>query len=187
MRAVLWIGGLVLLGVVIFIVSPSFTVQQSGSATLVAVNGSDIKGTATLSPLQGGQATMIDVQVQHLEPNSTYALSIHSGSCYGTLLTALQPATTDSTGSGASSTTLSAQIQSSWFIVLHNGDSTRDAVLACGQVVVSAVVTGTEPPIINPNNTPIINLTPTEIPPGSATPITPGQFPNTGGGPPQQP
>ncbi|HEY7350137.1 MAG TPA: hypothetical protein VH599_17595 [Ktedonobacterales bacterium] len=179
MRAILWIGGIVIVGAVVFVVIPAFTVQNAGAATLVAIKGGDIKGTATLSPVQGGQATMIDVQVERLEPNTTYALSIRSGSCFGSILTALQPAVTDISGNGSSSTTLSAQIQTSWFIILHNGSSTRNAVLACGQVVVNAVVTGTTPPLINPDTTPIMNLTP--------TPGPPGQFPNTGGGPPQQP
>lgn len=168
MRAILWIGGLVIVGVIVFIAVPSFNVQNAGSATLVAVNGSTTFGTATLTPVQGGQATQIDVQVQQLVPLTTYALSIHSGSCFGELLTALQPVVTDGSGSGTSSTTLSAQAQSSWFIVLHNGNSTRNAVLACGQVVLNAVVITVTPQPIN-------------------TPNIPGQFPNTGGGPPQQP
>jgi hypothetical protein len=171
MRAVLWVGGIVIFGVVIFMVVPSFNVQNSGSATLVQINSTTVLGTATLSPTQRGQATLIDVQVQHLIPMSTYALSIHADSCYGALLTALQPAITDSNGSGFSSTTLSAQIQSTWFIVLHNGDSTRNAELACGQVIISPVITGSTP---TPNATPIIIY-----------PTIPGQFPNTGGGPPQ--
>ncbi len=176
MRAVLWIGGFVIIGVVIIIAAPSFTVQNSGTATLVAIRSGDVKGTATLTPLQGGQATMIDVQLQRLPPRTTYALSIHAGSCFGTLLAALMPVYTDSSGSGSSSTTLSAQVQSSWFIVLHKGSTTRDAVLACGQVVINPVITPTQPPVINPNTTPV-----------NVTPSAPGQFPNTGGGPPQQP
>jgi hypothetical protein len=172
MRAVLWVGGIVIFGVIIFMVVPGLNVQESGSATLVQVSSTNVLGTATLSPTQRGQATLIDVQVQHLVPMSNYALSIHAGSCYGALLTALQPAITDSTGSGSSSTVLSAQIQSTWFIVLHTGSSTRDDVLACGQVIISPVVTNPTP---NPYETPIIY------------PTMPGQFPNTGGGPPQQP
>ncbi len=186
MRAVLMLGALVVIGGVIFVIVPSLSVQNSGSATLVAINGSTTRGTATLTPLQGGQATIIAVQLQQLEAETTYALSINQGSCYGKLLTALQPAITDSSGNGASSTTVSAPVEASWFIVLYNGNSTSNAVLACGQVVLGAAVTGTEPPIIT---TPIINLTPTTEPPGppGETPTVPGQFPNTGGGPPQQP
>jgi len=186
MRAVLMLGALVVIGSVIFMIAPSVSVQNSGTATLVAVNGSGARGTATLTPLQSGQATIITVQLQQLEAQTTYALSITQGSCYGTLLTALQPATTDVSGVGTSSTTVSAPVQASWFIVLYNGNSTRSAVLACGQVVLGATVTGTDQPIIT---TPIINLTPTTAPPGppGATPTIPGQFPNTGGGPPQQP
>lgn len=175
MRAILWVGGIVIFGVVILVVIPSFTVQNAGNATLVQVNSTNILGTASLSPVQGGQATLINVQVQRLVPDSTYALSIRGGSCYGELLTALQPATTDDSGNGSSSTTLSAQIQSSWFIVLHNGPTTRNAVLACGQVVLNAVVTGTGPPTSNPSYPPNTN------------PSMPGQFPDTGGGPPRQP
>ena len=166
MRAILWVGGIVIVGVVVFMVVPTFNVQNGGSATLVQVSSTNVLGTATLTPTQRGQATIIDVQVQHLVPMSNYALSIHAGSCYGTLLTALQPAITDSNGSGSSSTTLGAQIESSWFIVLHNGSSTRDDVLACGQVVINPIIT-------TPTPTPIIY------------PTMPGQFPNTGGGPPQ--
>ncbi len=165
MRAVLWGGGIVIFGLAFFIILPSFALQNSGSATLVQVNGASVLGTATLSPIQGGQATAVNVQVQHLAPNSTYALSIHAGSCYGMLLTALQPAVTDINGNGSSNTTLSAQMQSTWFIVLHNGRSTRSPVLACGQVVLSTV-------IVQPTSTPAI------------VPTMP-QFPNTGGGPPQ--
>ncbi len=176
MRTVLWLGGFVLFGAVILIVAPSFVIQNSGSATLVATHSGDIKGTATLTPLQGGQITIINVQLQRLEPFTTYALSIHAGSCFGKLLTALQPATTDGKGSGFSSTTLGAPIQSSWFIVLHNGKSTRNAVLACGQVVLTQIITPTQPSTTNPN-IPSLQLTPSE----------PGQFPNTGGGPPQEP
>ena len=175
MRAILWVGGIVIFGVVIIVVIPSFTVQNAGNATLVQVNSTNILGTASLSPVQGGQATQINVQVQRLVPDSTYALSIRGGSCYGELLTALQPATTDDSGNGSSSTTLSAQIQSSWFIVLHNGPTTRNAVLACGQVVLNAVITGNEPPTSNPSYPPNTN------------PSMPGQFPDTGGGPPRQP
>lgn len=175
MRTVLWIGGIVIFGVVILVIIPSFTVQNAGNATLVQVNSTNILGTATLSPVQGGQATLINVQVQRLVPDSTYALSIRSGSCYGELLTALQPAMTDGYGNGLSTTTLSAQIQSSWFIVLHNGPTTKNAVLACGQVAISSEVTGTEPPTTTPSSPPYTN------------PDMPGQFPDTGGGPPQQP
>ncbi|HLW02819.1 MAG TPA: hypothetical protein VKT82_29455 [Ktedonobacterales bacterium] len=170
MRAVLWVGGIIIFGVIIFIVVPGINLQNSGSATLVQVSSANVLGTATLSPTQGGQATIINVQVQHLVPMSNYALSIHAGSCYGALLTALEPVTTDNNGSGSSSTTLSAQIQSTWFIVLHNGSSTRDDVLACGQVTINAAITNPTP---NPYATPIIY------------PTMPGQFPNTGGGPPQ--
>jgi hypothetical protein len=191
MRAILLIGGLVVVAGIVIVIVPSVAVANSGTATLVAVNSTDIKGTAMLTPIQGGQATIVDVEVQRLEPRSVYALSIHAGSCFGPLLTALQPAVTDGTGNGSSSTTLTAQISASWFIVLHNGDSTRNAVLACGQVIVSAVVVPTQPPIINPSNTPIViptaspsPVTPTMSPP-PVVPTTPGQFPNTGGGPPQ--
>lgn len=166
MRGVLWVGGFVAVGLVFFVVLPSFALQNSGSATLVQVNSTTVLGTATLSPVQRGQATAITVQVQHLVPNSAYALSIHAGSCFGTLLTALNPAVTDMNGNGSSNTTLGAPIESSWFIVLHSGHSTRSAVLACGQVVLNTV-------IIQPTSTPVI------------IPTTPGQFPNTGGGPPQ--
>jgi hypothetical protein len=175
MRGVLWVGGIVIFGVVILIIVPSFTVQNAGNATLVQINSTNILGTASLSPVQGGQATLINVQVQRLVPDSTYALSIRGGSCYGDLLTALQPASTDNSGNGSSSTTLSAQIQSSWFIVLHSGPTTRNAVLACGQVVLNAVVTAPGPPTSNPS-----------YPPNN-TPNMPGQFPDTGGGPPKQP
>ncbi len=171
MRTVLWVGGIVIFGVVILIVVPTFNVQNTGSATLVQVNSANVLGTATLTPTQGGQTTIINVQVQHLVAMSSYALSIQAYSCYGALLTALQPAVTDSTGSGSSSTTLSAPIQSTWFIVLHNGPTTKNAVLACGQVVISEVIaTPTPNPYATPNY-----------------PNIPGQFPNTGGGPPKQP
>lgn len=176
MRAVLWVGGIVIFGVIILLIIPAFNVQDSGSATLVQVNSTTVLGTATLTPIQGGQATMIDVQVQHLVPLANYALSIHAGSCYGTLLTALQPAVTDSNGNGSSSTTLSAPMQGSWFIVLHNGNSTQNDVLACGQVTINDVIAGGGQPTPNPYGTPVIY-----------PPSIPGQFPNTGGGPPQQP
>lgn len=178
MRLVLWIGALVIVGAIILIVAPSLSIQYAGNATLAAVNGSGVKGTATFTPIQGGQATVIDVQLQLLRPSKTYALSINNGSCSGTLLAALQPVTTDNNGSGTSSTTLSAQVQSSWFLVLHWGDSTQDRILACGQVVLSSTVVGSDNGL-NPNNTPSI------ISPPQGT--EPGQFPNTGGGPPQQP
>ncbi|HEY7357440.1 MAG TPA: hypothetical protein VH590_13270 [Ktedonobacterales bacterium] len=166
MRGVLWVGGFVAVGLVVFVVLPSFALQNSGSATLVQVNSTTVLGTATLSPTRRGQATTITVQVQHLVPNSAYALSVHAGSCFGTLLTALNPAVTDMNGTGSSNTTLDAPIESSWFIVLHSGHSTRNAVLACGQVVLNTVV-------IQPTSTPVI------------IPTMPEQFPNTGGGPPQ--
>ncbi len=171
MRAVLWVGGIVIFGVIIFIVVPGLNVQTTATATLAQIDTANVLGTATLSS-NGSQSTLINVQVQHLEPISNYALSIHAGSCYGALLTALQPVTTDSSGNGSSSTTLSAQIQSTWFIVLHTGSSTRDDILACGQVIISTVVTNPTP---NPYETPIVY------------PTMPGQFPNTGGGPPRQP
>jgi hypothetical protein len=181
MRMVLWIGGLVIVGAVIFIVAPSVSVQYAGNATLGAVNGSGIKGTATFTPIQGGQATIINVQLQLLRPNQTYALSINDGACTGTLLAALQPVTTDNNGNGTSSTTLSATLRSSWFLVLHRGSSTQDDVLACGEVVISGTIVGNNNGPY-PNGTPSIIITPT-----GETPTEPGQFPNTGGGPPQQP
>ena len=181
MRLVLWIGAFVVIGAVIFIVAPSISVQYAGNATLAALDGSGIKGTATFTPMQGGQTTLINVQLQLLRPSKTYALSINNGACFGTLLAALQPVTTDNNGNGASSTTLSATVQSSWFLVLYRGDSTQDAVLACGQVVVSSTVVGNGNGL-NPNNTPGSIINPTE-----GLPSEPGQFPNTGGGPPQQP
>ncbi len=181
MRTVLWFGGIVIFGVVILIIIPSFSVQNAGNATLVQINNTNILGTASLEPVQRGQATLINVQLQRLVPDTTYALSIRSGSCYGALLTALQPATTDNYGNGFSSTTLSAQIQSSWFIVLYNGPTTKNAVLACGQVAISAEVTGTGPDTSNPSSPPNTNPNP------NPNPNTPGQFPDTGGGPPQQP
>src|SRR5579862_8082625 len=110
MRAVLWVGGIIIFGVIILVIIPGFNVQNDGSATLVQINSTNVLGTATLTPTQGNQTTVITVQVQHLLAASNYALSINSGSCYGTLLTALQPVTTDGNGSGTSTTTLSAQI-----------------------------------------------------------------------------
>jgi hypothetical protein len=175
MRAVLWVGGIVIFGFVIITIIPSFTVVNAGSATLAKVNGYSIVGTATLTPLQGGRSTIVDVQVHDLRPNATYALSIRSGSCYGYILTALQPAVTNYKGSGSSSTTLDAQLQSSWFIVLHNGPSTKNNILACGQVIISAVAQGSNTSNSNSGNCCCCNPKP---------PI-PGQFPNTGGGPPK--
>jgi hypothetical protein len=175
MRAVLWVGGIVFFGFVLIIIVPSFTVADAGTATLAKVNGNGVVGTATLTPLQRGQSTIVDVQVHDLRPNATYALSIRSGSCYGNILTALQPAITNYKGAGSSSTTLGAQLQSSWFIVLHNGPSTKNTILACGQVVISAVVQGSSTP--GSNAGPCCN----------PNPPMPGQFPNTGGGPPKQP
>ncbi len=175
MRTVLWVGGLVIFGFIIIIIVPAVTVVNAGNATLTKVNGYGIVGTATLTPIQGGQSTIVNVQVQHLRSNATYALSIRSGSCYGYTLTALQPVVTNYKGSGSSSTTLDAQLQSSWFIVLHNGPSTKNAILACGQVIISAVVQGASTPGSTFGNCCHPN------------PPVPGQFPNTGGGPPRQP
>jgi hypothetical protein len=178
MRLVLWIGALVIVGAIFFIVAPSISIQYTGNASLGAVDGSGVKGTATLTPIQGGQATIINVQLQALRANTTYALSINDGSCTGALLAALQPVTTDNNGNGTSSTTLGAAVQASWFLVLHHGDSTQDDVLACGEVVISSTIIGNNNSL-NPNATPIV------VPPTGGTPTEPGQFPNTGGGPPQ--
>ena len=170
MRAILWIGGLVLFGFVIVVIVPSFTFADTGSATLTRVNGVGTVGTATLSPLQRGQSTEVDVQLEHLASNATYALSIRAGSCYGNILTALEPVTTDFKGTGSSNTTLDAQLQRSWFIVVHDGPTTKRPILACGQVVINAVAEGNGPGNNYPDN---------------PNPTLPGQFPDTGGGPPQ--
>ena len=71
MRAILFIGVIVGIIAVVYIVSPQFSVQNSGSATLAAINGGAVKGTATLTPFQGAQYAVIEVDVQQLAANST--------------------------------------------------------------------------------------------------------------------
>jgi hypothetical protein len=178
MKFLLPIGGLLIFGLVIFILIPSPTLQNGGNATLASVIGTDIKGTATLTPFQQGQYLIVDVHLQRLAAGSVYALSVRSGSCYGALVAQLQSATTIQDGTGASSTTIAGPVSASWFIVLYNGPSINNAVLACGQVVVSSTIGGGGN---NPPGTPNVSLTPT------LTPGVPGQFPNTGGGPPNFP
>src|SRR5579871_1109690 len=148
MRAVLVIGTIVVIGIIVYMVVPQVTVQTSGTATLAAINGGAVKGTATLTPFQGAQYAIIQVNVQQLAENSTYALALRAGSCFGSLITQLQSVTTDETGTGTSGTTISGQVSPSWFIVLYRGDSIDDVVLACGQVVISETPEGT--PIIIP-------------------------------------
>ena len=175
MRILVPLGGILVFGVVLFIVIPVNAVQTGGSATLAAVIGSDIKGTANLAPIQGGQYTVVDVHLQHLTPNAVYALSIRYGSCSGTLVAALQTATITQDGLGSSSTTISGAVSASWFIVLHNGPSITNTVIACGQVVLNSNIGGGTPVPSTPN----VNITP--------SPNMPGQFPNTGGGQPNFP
>lgn len=181
MRAILFIGVIVGIVAVIYIVSPQFSVQNSGSATLAAINGGAVKGTATLTPFQGAQYAVIEVDIQQLAANSMYGLALRAGSCYGALVAQLQTATTDATGAGTSRTTISGQISPSWFIVLYAGASINGVALACGQVVISETVIGT--PVVIPDTTPII-IGPTTTP-APGTPVVPGQLPNTGGGPPK--
>ncbi len=173
-RAVLSLGGIVVVAVFVIILVPQVSIQNTGSATLVAVNGNSVKGTATLAPFQGGQFTIVTVTLQQLAPNAAYALAIRAGSCFGALVTQLVTVSTDTSGNGSSSTTVTAQISPEWFIVLYNGPSFQDPVLACGRVVINGTV--------GPNFTPII-ISPTSRP--NSTPNIPGQFPNTGGGPPK--
>ena len=183
MRVVLVIGAIVVIGIIVYMVVPQVTVQTSGSATLAAINGGAVKGTATLTPFQGAQYAVIQVNVEQLAANSVYALALRAGSCFGSLVAQLQSAVTDETGAGTSGTTISGQISPSWFIVLYRGNSIDGVALACGQVVVSETAVGT--PIVIPDVTPII-IGPTNTPGGPApTPGVPSQLPNTGGGPPK--
>jgi hypothetical protein len=178
-RILVPVGGILVFAVVLYISIPVSAVQNGGNATLAAVIGSDIKGTATLTPVQGGQYTLVDVQLQHLTPSGVYALSIRYGSCSGTFVAALQTATIVQDGTGTSSTTIAGTISASWFIVLHSGPSLRNAIIACGQVVVSSTIGGGTPL----PGTPDVYLTPS-LTPVNETPTVPGQFPNTGGGQP---
>ena len=184
MRAILFIGVIAIIAIIIYMVSGQVSVQNSGSATLAAINGGAVKGTATLTPFQGAQYAVIEVDVQQLAANSVYGLALRAGSCFGSLVAQLQTATTDETGAGTSRTTISGQISPSWFIVLYPGVSITGVALACGQVVISETVVGT--PVVIPDETPII-IGPTNTPGGPApsTPGVPGQLPNTGGGPPK--
>lgn len=184
MRAVLVIGAIAVIAIIVYMIAPQFSVQNSGSATLAAINGGAVKGTATLTPFQGAQYAVIEVDVQQLTANSVYALALRAGSCFGSLVAQLQSATTDQSGAGTSRTTISGQISPSWFIVLYTGISINGVALACGQVVISQTAVST--PVVIPDETPII-IVPTETPGGPApsTPGVPGQLPNTGGGPPK--
>ncbi len=177
-RILVPLAGILIFGVILFITVPSSAIQNGGNATLVEIVGTDIKGTATLAPVQGGQYTLVDVQLQHLIPDRVYALSIRYGSCSGTFVAALQTATITQDGTGASRTTITGAISASWFIVLHNGPGLNNAIIACGQVVLSTTIGGGTPV----PGTPSIELTPSMTP--NQTPNVPGQFPNTGGGPP---
>jgi hypothetical protein len=174
-RVVLSLGGIVVVAAFVIILVPQVSIQNAGSATLVAINENSVKGMATLSPFQGGQNTIVSVTLQQLAPSASYALAIRAGSCFGGLVAQLVTVSTDTSGNGSSSTTVTAQISPEWFIVLFNGPSFRDPVLACGRVVINGSV--------GPNFTPIIITSPTVQP--SGTPNTPSQFPNTGGGPPK--
>lgn len=185
MRVLVPIGAIVIVAVVVFIAVPQVTVQVSGSATLAAINGGAVKGTATLTPFQGAQYAIIQVNVQQLAADSVYGLALRAGSCFGGLVAQLQSVTTDETGAGTSGTTISGQISPSWFIVLYAGANINGVALACGQVVVSETAVGT--PVVIPDTTPIIIIiTPTNTPGGpTPTPNVPSQLPNTGGGPPK--
>lgn len=177
-RILVPVVGIIIFAVILYITIPASAIQNGGSATLVEIVGTDIKGTATLTPVQEGQYTLVDVQLQHLIPGRVYALSIRYGSCYGTFVAALQSATITQDGRGTSSTTITGAISASWFIVLHNGPSLNNAIIACGQVVLSSTIGGGTPVPGTPN----VHLTPSITP--NQTPNMPGQFPNTGGGPP---
>ena len=172
-RVVFFFGCVVVVAVLIVILAPQTALQNQGSATLVTLDGNSVKGMATLAPFQGGQYTIVNVTLQQLAPSATYALALRAGSCFGGLVSQLVSVSTDTSGDGSSSTTVTAQISPQWFIALYNGPSFRDSLLACGQVVINSNVNPSVTPSIGPPLQP------------SSTPNTPSQFPNTGGGPPQ--
>ncbi len=179
-NGVVLLGGLVLIGVFIWIIySSSAGASPIASATLASQQNSGISGSARFVPTSSGQAYSITVQLTGLQQDAVYAVTVNQGACWGPRLYILSAVTGDTSGQGSSTTTVPAQPQSDWFIAAHATASPDAPLVACGQVQ----VTGATGSYVSPGQ---------QYQPGERIPVQnqveqPYQLPNGGGGPPRTP
>jgi hypothetical protein len=163
-----------IVGAIIWVIlSTSAVASPIAYATLSSTNASSVSGSVNFVPTSDGQSTSATVNLRGLQQDAVYAATINHGDCLGSRLFILSSVPGNSNGQGSSTTTVSAQPQTDWFVAIHASASPIAPVVACGQVR----VTGSTGSYATPGSQ--------NYP--SGYPAQPYQLPNGGGGPPRTP
>jgi hypothetical protein len=176
---------LVALALLAFLLLTSSVIQHAGSSVLSAFNSSAASGFAEFIPANlNDKNNHLQVSASGLSPKGSYYITLDSGSCGGSQIQDLGPATADSSGDINKTFTL-GQIDTSqtWYVDIHQGNDPAGLTLACGQLIINSNNAGGTKPIISlspdSNDTGQVNAPTIAGGSTSTTNIQPG-FPNTG-------
>ena len=147
---------LALLGVAILVlvfVLGSSIAQSTGNALLNAINGSSAHGVAELLPSANPKSITLQLQFAGLIPNTHYEVSLDRNQCGGPLLLDVGQITADASGNVSTNFSLANlgnALQHPVWLDIHQGTSTSDPSIACGQVQVNnALLSGSSQTIQN--------------------------------------
>jgi hypothetical protein len=180
---------LLALGVVVVIALALFLPHlfaQAGNSVISAFNGSNpsISGLVQFVPANVvGKDNTLQITVSGLTANAKYEVTLDPNSCGANNSFNVGIITADASGNVNSSLPLATiDLNTNWFVDIHNGVSAGDAVLACGQLNINNSSVA-----IEATNS-VIQLSPTSgqgnseqvTPSPDVTPTPQTGYPNTG-------
>jgi hypothetical protein len=110
------------------------------TATLESMNGSTVKGTASLAPGTAGGTSVATISITGGTPGATYPWHVHTGKCPGGSVlgsgSAYKPVKAGSDGSGTATADLSVAAPASgdYHVNVHASPTDMKTIAACGDL-----------------------------------------------------
>ncbi|GHO43659.1 hypothetical protein [Ktedonospora formicarum] len=171
----------------IFLFRPEY-VANAGNALIKAVDGSDVSGTAQLTPKATGNGSSFQVNLQGLKTNARYVVTLDKDRCGSSSTTTLGTISSDQSGNATISverSDLSSALQNGLWVDVRRENASGPSI-ACGQVKVNsqelAQFNSTPTPTSTSTNLSSF-ITPTTTNSGSIWDSLLTGFPQTGAGP----
>jgi len=115
------------------------------TATLDPMNGSTVKGTASLAPGKTGGTSVATISITGGTPGAVYPWHIHTGKCGGGGVlgsgAAYKPVKVGSDGSGTSTADLSvaAPTTGDYHVNVHASPTDMKTIAACGELAMAGM------------------------------------------------
>jgi len=174
------VGGLVVVGAFIFLFRPDF-IGNAGNAFLGSIGSSTAYGSAQLVPDAQGKSNNLQVNLQGLNANTHYVVTLEQGHCGGVIIKSFN-GNADTSGNANTLVSLSdtrTVTQQSLWIDVHP-DSTTGPSVACGQVQINKQLEA-QAASVTPTPTPAVTVVSAGTTGGFANdPSTTTGFPQTG-------